>query len=724
MSSTEVPSSPSASSNRDPDYYFADGDCIIQAENTSFKTRFPFFTTLFSLPQSSHTTDKLPHAAVFVGSGEEGSEKNPTVVCQDTADDFRSLCWVLYARPSDIEVQQDSETADLARLARLAAISHKYEIEPFCDWSWKKSDDISTHVPGKLISRLGGSWKEIERLLNLSVQLQKVPLADRIEEEWLHEVQHTDVIRSRQALEAALDAAERSPAHRRFHGRAYHAYIKSTGAHHALAPIMSGDPGTYVNLTSSEFNGVRTSRLCRGFWSLSQLRLRLSVPPQLDDNPSCTNHTTQCVDAWNKWWGEKLQVLAATQDPLDLIQKIQNSVASDHVICASSPRWNGRTWQNHSVAVPCSPRFVAQLKNMTKVFEDTLADHFMIPSDTYNSLQRMESPFFEKMFTLPQPIHSAEKGSEINPVAEGNSDENPIYCQDSIDAFRALCWGLYARPAEIRAQDDPSRVDLDQLVLLADIAHKYECGALEAWANDVIRGHWSSDFGPGTMSGASEASQQGMWTLDILERLLILTIRTDIADPAFKKQVETQWLSLAFAGSDTPTGLRRALDFADSLKSSQHQALAYYHALRRIDVAASVNQKVSNFSEIIAGPSKSGKDLMHSLSSEQRLRLMSGLWSLNTLRCHSLADMTFEDRCNECYSTNIHRSNCQGTWKKFWSSFNGFHDFGMILEVALERASGRNEWGSSAPCWRLVRPRIEDMMSKFEEQLPTYFTIP
>lgn len=37
----------------------------------------------------------------------------------------------------------------------------------------------------------------------------------------------------------------------------------------------------------------------------------------------------------------------------------------------------------------------------------------------------------------------------------------------------------------------------------------------------------------------------------------------------------------------------------------------------------------------------------------------------------------------------MHRTSCQGSWK--------FHDFGRMLEVALERASGRSDWGSSAP---------------------------
>lgn len=29
--------------------------------------------------------------------------------------------------------------------------------------------------------------------------------------------------------------------------------------------------------------------------------------------------------------------------------------------------------------------------------------------------------------------------------AEGNDDEYPMVCQDSVNDFRALCWALYAR---------------------------------------------------------------------------------------------------------------------------------------------------------------------------------------------------------------------------------------------------------------------------------------
>ena len=54
---------------------------------------------------------------------------------------------------------------------------------------------------------------------------------------------------------------------------------------------------------------------------------------------------------------------------------------------------------------------------------------------------------------------------------------------------------LQPRPAEARTQEDPEKVDLNRLILLADIAHKYECSSLEEWATDIIRIHWSSAFG-------------------------------------------------------------------------------------------------------------------------------------------------------------------------------------------------------------------------------------
>jgi len=120
---------------------------------------------------------------------------------------------------------------------------------------------------------------------------------------------------------------------------------------------------------------------------------------------------------------------------------------------------------------------------------------------------------------------------------------------------------LQPRPAEARTQEDPEKVDLNRLILLADIAHKYECSSLEEWATDIIRIHWSSAFGHDERPLLAD---QDIWTLGVLEQLLVLLIKTE-SDAQYKKQVEAQWLSSAFAESETMSDLRSALDFTDSI---------------------------------------------------------------------------------------------------------------------------------------------------------------
>ncbi|KAF9451134.1 hypothetical protein P691DRAFT_724788 [Macrolepiota fuliginosa MF-IS2] len=335
----------------------------------------------------------------------------------------------------------------------------------------------------------------------------------------------------------------------------------------------------------------------------------------------------------------------------------------------------------------------------------------------HRSLMAQESPFFERLFSLPQPeTHNQKDGFlEARGIsADGVPDSNPISCQDSVDSFRALCWGLYAKPIEVRAQDSPESVDLQRLVLLADIAHKYECRSLETWSTDVIQAHWSVDFG----TGNATPTPRDMWTLDIIEQLVTLSIKNDTADIWFKKQIETQWLSCGIAKSTNSSGLRRALDFVDNLKIPRLRGLAYYHALKRVGLFSKAGS-ISDFSEII-GKCSIMDDSLSDLTREQYLALMRGLWCMVSLRCHSLSNMAFTRRRPDC----TWHSTCQGAWSNFWTSYNSVFDFGEMLELALQRASGPNPWGSQARCWTLLKPEIEGMVNVFEENLSTYFDLP
>jgi len=71
------------------------GESQIKIHKFLFKRDSPFFRTLFSLPQPPEDAHQSLELSIRFGEGE--SDDNP-LIFQDSAEDFQSLCWVLYAR--------------------------------------------------------------------------------------------------------------------------------------------------------------------------------------------------------------------------------------------------------------------------------------------------------------------------------------------------------------------------------------------------------------------------------------------------------------------------------------------------------------------------------------------------------------------------------------------------------------------------------------------------
>ncbi|KAF7768302.1 hypothetical protein Agabi119p4_7545 [Agaricus bisporus var. burnettii] len=331
------------------------------------------------------------------------------------------------------------------------------------------------------------------------------------------------------------------------------------------------------------------------------------------------------------------------------------------------------------------------------------------------SLLAQESPFFEKMFSLPQPGSKEQNGRGRSSGMDGGSDDNPVVCQDNVDSFKALCWGLYARPAEIRAQQDAAKVDLKRMMLLAEIARKYDCTDLEEWSVDVLRSHWASSFGEAA-SGTVTPESSKMWTLEILENLLRLSNEGDIIDPAFQKKIEVQWLSCAFSQAKDSADLRKSLDFADGLNNVRQKGSAYYGALRRTEIMTDATASIpSDFADMVESCGVP-EPLMSELNPKQRSRLTRGLWCLTSLRQNMNIRGVYEPHVG-CPSTINH----QRLWQRFWEAYKGISDPGLVLDYAYARASQRNEWGNG--CWLELKPRIEKMIWIFEDNLSKYFMI-
>ncbi|KAJ7471832.1 hypothetical protein FB451DRAFT_1251115 [Mycena latifolia] len=63
------------------------------------------------------------------------SDDDPIVLTGDTVEEFRSLCWALYALPDELAKADTTPDAYMEKLAQVATLSHKYQLASFQSWS-------------------------------------------------------------------------------------------------------------------------------------------------------------------------------------------------------------------------------------------------------------------------------------------------------------------------------------------------------------------------------------------------------------------------------------------------------------------------------------------------------------------------------------------------------------------------------------------------------------
>ncbi|KAJ6533847.1 hypothetical protein B0H10DRAFT_139416 [Mycena sp. CBHHK59/15] len=201
-------------------------------------------------------------------------------------------------------------------------------------------------------------------------------------------------------------------------------------------------------------------------------------------------------------------------------------------------------------------------------------------------LSRDPESMFRHMFSLPQP--STAK----------TMDKDPIQLSDSAEDFRALCWGTYALPPEMRRQDTCD-ADIPRLLAAARIFHKYNLLTFETWALDVLCHQCESP----KLDCLNSCSQ------DQLERFLALSAFCECAE--LRCIVEQKWLALLDKGS---VGSSHALVAAEKYGTPSFVGQIYYQLNRKIP-------------SLTMSPQLAFSDL--NLTAEQLLRLLSGHVSLH-----------------------------------------------------------------------------------------------
>jgi len=160
---------------RDPLYYYEHGDCVIRVGSTFFKVHTflltqdsSAFVEMFSLPQAETTL-------------REGSSDSNPVVLVDDVEEFRALCWVLYALP--IETQSiDIKREDIPKVLNVASIAHKYHFISLETWA---VNAIAFHCEGGNFYSKTCPSDILERTVQIATLCDRLAICRAVEQVWL-----------------------------------------------------------------------------------------------------------------------------------------------------------------------------------------------------------------------------------------------------------------------------------------------------------------------------------------------------------------------------------------------------------------------------------------------------------------------------------------------------------------------------------------------------------
>ncbi|KAF8440827.1 hypothetical protein L210DRAFT_3612106 [Boletus edulis BED1] len=278
---------------RDSLYYYSDGNTVLLVENTLFKVHRSALTkekstfeSMFSLDSDlrSSTCSTTNNSGVTVGPEGE-SDDNPIRLHGDSADEFRSLLWALYALPHELEGAMTAKAISL-KLFNLARITHKYEFRATENWALDKLKTIYMRPVHSHIDDAEGP--NLVQLTELASLCEQRDLLDAATARWKR------LIVSGKDVALAIGMAERLNL-RSLLGLAYHAMLLQ---------------GREVWDTDPLLTRTHRIRLLSGHYALGRLGERLpNEPPLLQHHPRCTGSVqVRCNQAWAGLWRSTLDM--------------------------------------------------------------------------------------------------------------------------------------------------------------------------------------------------------------------------------------------------------------------------------------------------------------------------------------------------------------------------------------------------------------------------------
>ncbi|KAJ3562923.1 hypothetical protein NP233_g9273 [Leucocoprinus birnbaumii] len=321
----------------------------------------------------------------------------------------------------------------------------------------------------------------------------------------------------------------------------------------------------------------------------------------------------------------------------------------------------------------------------------------------------------------------ATPAEDMKPTSglEGFSDEHPIVREDSVAEFRALCWVIYATPAEIVDQFTSTKADVPRMISLISVTHKYDMPGYRDWAFSAIN----------KIAQAGQI-QPSCKSWENLQQLLDLSHKSKQFELA--SRIQFSWIKSI---EKSPKALRpftSALRAAENSKLRGFHAQIYYTYLRAngaLSARALYDPASSSIDKIVSHVTEHPSV---DIGDTHRLRLYQGFWSLTQLR-HRLDTPPSLNGNAQCA---VHATACQPSWEAWWKDFlaeaqqggkQRIGDPGELLlklqQIAMKKPIANitaTSFGTlpPVPCQAQIQTQVCAMKKTFDENLAERFMIP
>ncbi|KIM40986.1 hypothetical protein M413DRAFT_157626 [Hebeloma cylindrosporum] len=338
---------------RDKHHYHESGDLAFVVGDILFKIH------RFQLERCSSSLTDNP----LLRSGQQLPKENKPRVLQDKVEEFRALCWALYAPPQETALQYNAPNFKLKLILDLFLISHKYRLDSLQTFATQLL--VYHCTPPKTTCRT----PELESILRVATRNKALPLIEIIEQALLCRLEDDQTITTAELIKLAEELDMR-----RFQGKLYyHALVKEQSS-----PISKIPSSTAYDIPGIDLSEKQSMALFRGYRSL--LRYWQNLPGEarekkLSQLTSCKDHH-KCQSEWDSAWSveafKNRDPFPPNLDILAALEKIQTSAPEGIVtpapIVLGGPS-NARPWMR-----PCGQK---ELSGIIEKLKDTLADHFL-----------------------------------------------------------------------------------------------------------------------------------------------------------------------------------------------------------------------------------------------------------------------------------------------------------------------------------------------------------